>query len=295
MRRHDLIRVMSNFNDFLDFNSDYKEAFFILIPAPMEMTVSYGHGTIKGPSAILEAVVQLETYDVELKKEAITKKVHTLKPVKPDTSDPADYIQKLKVIVSKCVADGKVPVVLGGEHSLSYGVFKGITEHKKDISILHFDAHLDLRDSYEDTKFSHAAVIRRMFDHANDFNNVVAVGIRSVSPEEIAYVNGNKKHSVFYAHEFYKQNLSDKINSLLGKDLYITFDVDAFDPSIMPSTGTPEPGGLGWYEVLEILKKAMHGRNVVGMDLVELAPDKVNHYSQFTAAKLLYKMMAYVS
>ena len=286
---------MSSFNDFLDFNCDYKDAFFVLIPAPMEMTVSYGHGTNKGPAAILEAVVQLETYDVELKKEAITKRVHTLKPVKPDTDDPADYIERLKTVVSKCVADGKVPVVLGGEHSISYGVFKGITDHKKGFSVLHFDAHLDLRDAYEGTKFSHAAVIKRIWDHPSDINNVVAVGIRSVSPEEIAYVNSNKKHSVFYAHEFYKQDLSDKINALLGKDLYITFDIDAFDPSIMPSTGTPEPGGLGWYPVLEILRKAIRGRNIVGMDLVELAPDKVNHYSQFTAAKLLYKMLAYVS
>ena len=285
---------MSTFNDFLDFDQDYKKAKFVVIPAPMEMTVSYGHGTNNGPNAILEAVVQLETYDVELKKEAITKGIHTLKPVMPEGDDPAAYIAKLQAVVSGCVADGKIPVVIGGEHSLSYGVFKGITEHKKGFSILHFDAHLDLRESYEGTKYSHAAAVKRMCDHPADFNNIVAVGIRSVSPEEMAYVNGNKKHSVFYAHEFYKHDLSDKISSLLGKDLYITFDVDAFDPSIMPSTGTPEPGGLGWYETMEILRKAIRGRNIVGMDIVELAPDKVNHYSQFTAAKLLYKMLAYV-
>ena len=286
---------MSNYNDFLNFDADYKDAVFVIVPAPMEMTVSYGHGTNHGPDAMLEAVTQLETYDVELKKEAITKAIHTLPAVTPDTNDPADYIEKLTKVVSRCIADGKIPVVLGGEHSISYGVFKGITEHKKGFSVLHFDAHLDLRDSYEDTKYSHAAVLRRMWDHPKDFNNAVAVGIRSVSPEEAAFVAKNDKHRVFYAHEFYKKEHSDEISSLLGKDLYITFDIDALDPSIMPSTGTPEPGGLGWYQTLEILRKAIKGRRIVAIDIVELAPDKINHYSQFTAAKLLYKMLAYVS
>jgi len=286
---------MSTPKDFLEFDHAYKDATFVLVPAPMEMTVSYGHGTDAGPQAILDCINQLETYDVELKKEAITKLVHTMKPVIPDSKDPGAYVEKLRKVVSKCVADGKIPVVLGGEHSLSYGVFKGIADHKKGFSVLHFDAHLDLRQSYENSIYSHASVIKRMWDHPEDIKNIVAVGIRSVSVEESIFVSENKRHSVFYAHEFYKQEHADKINSLLGKDLYITFDIDALDPSIMPSTGTPEPGGLGWYQTLEILRKAIRGRNIVGMDIVELAPDKVNHYSQFTAAKLLYKMLAYVS
>jgi len=281
------------YNDFLDYNCEYKDAQFILIPAPMESTVTYGKGTKLGPSTLLEASTQLETYDIELDSEAVCKGVHTLKDVVQESCDPAEYIQKLKNVVAVCVKDKKIPVVIGGEHSLSYGVFQGIAEHKKGFSILHFDAHLDLRDSYEHTKYSHASVIRRMRDHRKDFDKITAVGIRSVSPEEAAYLKETPDHKVFYAHQFYGKDLSSQIADTLGDELYITFDVDALDPSIMPSTGTPEPGGLGWYQTLEILKKAIKGRKVLGIDIVELAPDKINHYSQFTAAKLLYKMLAY--
>lgn len=281
------------YNDFLNYNCDYKDSKFVLIPAPMEMTVSYGKGTKNGPDAIIGSTIQLEVYDAELKCEPINVGVHTLGPVVQRTDNPEVYIDDLKENVSRCVADGKIPVVLGGEHSLSYGVFKGISENKKGFSILHFDAHLDLRESYEGARYSHASVIKRIRDHKPDFKNIVAVGIRSVSQEEADYVNKNPDHKVFYAHEFYKKDFSDEISSLLGDEVYITFDVDALDPSIMPSTGTPEPGGLGWYQTLEILKKAITGKKIIGMDMVELAPDDINHYSQFTAAKLLYKMMAY--
>ncbi|MFH1222762.1 MAG: agmatinase [Pseudomonadota bacterium] len=281
------------YNDFLNFDCPYKDSRFVIIPAPMEVTVSYGKGTKNGPAAILESVVQLEPYDTELKREAITAGVHTLDVITQDTDNPEIYINSVKENVSRCVADGKIPVVLGGEHALSYGVFKGIAENKKGFSILHFDAHLDLRESYDGTKYSHAAVIKRMRDHKQWFKNITAVGIRSVSPEEADYVNKNPDHKVFYAHDIYNKDVSAEISSLLGEELYITFDIDALDPSIMPSTGTPEPGGLSWYQTLDILKKAITGRKVLGLDIVELAPDHVNHYSQFTAAKLLYKMLAY--
>jgi len=281
------------YNDFLDYNCSYKDSKFVIIPAPMEMTVTYGKGTKNAPGSIIESSAQLELYDAELKCEAIHSEVHTLDTIVQNTDNPEIYIESVKENVSRCVADGKVPVVLGGEHSLSYGVFKGIAENKKGFSILHFDAHLDLRDSYEGTKYSHASVIRRMREHRSDFKNIVAVGIRSVSLEEADYLTKNPDHKVFYAHELCKNDLTNEIVSLLGDELYITFDVDALDPSIMPSTGTPEPGGLGWYQTLDILKKAVTGRKVIGMDIVELAPDHINHYSQFTVAKLLYKMMAY--
>ena len=281
------------YNDFLDYDREYKDAQFVIIPAPMEFTVSYGEGTKLGPASLLNASAQLETYDIELDSEAVCRGVHTLEPLTQDSMNSESYLKKLKETVSKCVRDKKIPVVIGGEHSLSYGVFQGIAENKKGFSILHFDAHLDLRDSYEDSKYSHASVIRRIRDHRDDFDKITAVGIRSVSPEEIAYLKETPDHKVFYAHQFYNNDLSSKIAESLGDELYITFDVDALDPSIMPSTGTPEPGGLGWYQTLEILKKAIKGRKIIGMDLVELAPDAVNHYSQFTAAKLLYKMLAY--
>lgn len=278
------------FNDFLDFNKSYKDAYFVIIPVPMEITVSYGHGTSKGPDAIIDSIFQLEAYDVEFKKEAIDVPVHIMEQIQ--ANDAPGYIERIKQCVSTCVKDGKVPIVLGGEHSLSYGVFLGLAEHKKNISILHFDSHLDLRDSYEDSKYSHACVIRRIREHMSSINEVLAVGIRSVSSEEAYYLE-RTGHKVFFAHEMHKKDLISEMNKVLGDNLYITFDVDALDPSIMPSTGTPEPGGLGWYQTLDILKQLIKGRKVIGMDIVELAPDIVNHHSQFTAAKLLYKMMAY--
>lgn len=278
------------FNDFLDFNKSYKDAYFVIIPVPMEITVSYGHGTSKGPDSIIDSIFQLEAYDVEFKKEAISVPVHTMEPIQ--ANDAPGYIERIKQCVSSCVKDGKVPIVLGGEHSLSYGVFLGLAEHKKDISILHFDSHLDLRDSYEGSKYSHACVIRRIREHMSSIHEVLAVGIRSVSSEEAYYLE-KTGHKVFFAHEMNKKDVISEMNKILGDTLYITFDVDALDPSIMPSTGTPEPGGLEWYQTLEILKQAIKGRKVIGIDVVELAPDAVNHYSQFTAAKLLYKIMAY--
>ncbi len=278
------------FEEFLNFDSSYEESKFILIPVPMEMTVSYGKGTSKGPSAIINSVNQLESYDVELDKEALTAKVHTMKELK--AKDASSYIELVRTTTSRCVKDGKIPVVLGGEHSLSYGVFLGIADHFKDISIVHFDSHLDLRDQYEGSKYSHASVMRRIMGHTEKINSAVSIGIRSVSPEEVSYVKENR-HNVFYAHELYNNNYNSDIDALLGKNIFITFDIDALDPSILPSTGTPEPGGLMWYQTLDIIKTVMKGRNLLGFDIVELAPDGVNHYSEFTTAKLLYKMMAY--
>ena len=282
--------MAQEFNDFLDFKSSYSDAHFVIIPVPMEITVSYGRGTSKGPQAIIDAIFQLEAYDIEFKKEAISAPVHTMDVIQ--ANDAPGYIERIKQNVSKCVKDGKVPIVLGGEHSLSYGVFLGLAEHKKDISILHFDSHLDLRDSYEDSKYSHASVMRRICEHTGSIHDVVSVGIRSESSEEAYYVS-KSGHKVFYAQDMYRKDITTELNKILGDNLYITFDIDAFDPSIMPSTGTPEPGGLEWYQTLEILRAAIKGRKVIGFDIVELAPDGVNHHSEFTTAKLLYKMMAY--
>jgi len=283
-----------SYNDFLDYDRPYDEATFILIPAPLELTVSYGKGTSLGPAALLQSSTQLETYDIELDSEAVCSCVHTLEPLEQKGMDASTYMEELKKIVSRCVKDGKIPVVIGGEHSISYGVFKGIADIKKDFSVLHFDAHLDLRDSYEGSKYSHASVVRRMREHMEKIKDITAVGIRSVSPEEAAYLKEIKDHKVFYAHQCHVSDIAKKVSSSISSDsVYITFDVDALDPSIMPSTGTPEPGGLLWYQTLDILRESIKGKKVIGIDIVELAPDKVNHYSQFTAAKLLYKMLAY--
>jgi agmatinase len=278
------------FEEFLNFDSSYEESKFILIPVPMELTVSYGKGTANGPAAIINSVNQLESYDVELDKEAITAKVHTMKELK--ANDAASYIDLVRATTSRCIKDGKIPVVLGGEHSLSYGVFLGIADHYDDISVVHFDSHLDLRDQYEGSVYSHASVMRRIASHPDKIDSSVSIGIRSVSPEEASYVKDNRSN-VFYAHQLYDKNYNKDIDALLGKNVFITFDIDALDPSILPSTGTPEPGGLMWYQTLDIIKTVMKGRKILGFDIVELAPDGVNHYSEFTTAKLLYKMIAY--
>ncbi|OGC03356.1 hypothetical protein A2276_00345 [candidate division WOR-1 bacterium RIFOXYA12_FULL_43_27] len=228
---------------------------FTLIPCPHEETVSWGKGTKNGPKAILEALKYVENFDEEVLRTA----------AKPVTKT------KLYSACLKALKNNSIPIILGGEHSISPEAVRAVKEIYPDLSVLHLDAHADLRDSYQGRKDSHACAARRMLEICP----VVSLGVRSMSKEEYP--------------------IYSRLPKRLSKHVYISFDVDVFDPGIMPSTGTPEPGGLSWQQVLNIFKKVCKTKAVVGADFVELAPIKGLHAPDFMIAKLIYKLMGYLS
>lgn len=271
-----------------DFFADYDKAKFVVIPVPYEKTTSYGKGTAGGPKAIIEASKNMELYDEELDSNTAEHGIATLKPVIVD-DEPQILVEELRKTCLKVIEDRKFPVVLGGEHSISLGLYLALKDYYGDVSVLQFDAHTDLRNEYGGSKYSHACVMRRIREHGS----AVQVGIRSVSEDETEIIKKERKN-IFFAADMYERDCVNEIVNRLGKNVFITFDVDVFDHSFMPSTGTPEPGGLGWYESLKILRSVCDKRNVVGFDVVELAPIKSLKAPDFAVAKLVYKVMGYV-
>jgi agmatinase len=269
--------------------SDYDKARFAVIPVPYEKTTSYGKGTAKGPHAILDASRYMELYDEELGCNTAETGIATLKPVLSD-DEPQVLAEKLRGVCLKVLQDKKFPVVLGGEHSISLGMLLALKDYYKDVCVLQFDAHADLRDEYYGSKYSHACVMRRIREHAP----AVQVGIRSYSDDETEIV-ARERSNIFLAAEMRRGDRTGDIVNRLGKNVFISFDVDAFDPSVIPSTGTPEPGGMGWYEVLDIIRAVSETRNIVGFDAVELAPVPHSTASDYTVARLIYRVMGYVN
>ena len=270
--------------------SNYKTSKVVVIPAPYEATTSYGVGTVKGPAAILEASHQVEYYDIELQKHCHTVGIHT-RPMLPMTNAPVEEAFKmLHKEAKQALDDDKFPIMIGGEHTISYGIFKALIEKYPDLSIFHIDAHTDMRAEYEGTPYSHASIMHLM---RKECPRSVSIGIRSMCQEEVDYV---KKHNVpvYYAHETFKNGLNEEeVLCHLTDNVFLTIDVDGLSADIMPTTGTPEPGGLGWYETLSILKRLFKTRNVVGMDAVELMPIPGLHYGEYSVAKLIYKCIGY--
>ncbi len=265
----------------------------VIIPFGLEKTVSYGLGTRNGPREIIKASHQVELYDEELEIEPYKKiGVKTLKPFKIKT-DIVSALDQLSKINEKILVEKKLPVTLGGEHSITAGCIKPFTKKYKEITILHLDAHADLRESYNGERFSHASAIKRCLDYKNI--KVVSLGIRNLSKYEMDFYKKNKKRiKIFWAKDKEKWNLKDLEKILKNKNVYITFDVDVFDASIMPATGTPEPGGLFWQETLKIIKIACKTSNIVGVDINELAPIKKFNSFNFLVAKLTYKILSYI-
>jgi agmatinase len=228
----------------------------------------------------------MELYDIETKSEVYRKIIATDPDV--DAANTEELNQRVYERVSKHIDAMKFVVTLGGEHSISYGAAKAHTEKFSDLSILHLDAHTDRREEFEDNKFSHACTLRRISELNPD---IVSVGIRSLDITELQYIDEKK---VFYAEDiFHSMNWVEDVIKLLKPNVYLTFDLDVFDPAIMPSTGTPEPGGMYWYQVLNLLKEVTKARNLVGCDVVELSPNEVNKGPDFMAAKLIYKILSY--
>ena len=264
----------------------------IVIPFGLEKTVSYGSGTKNGPKEIIKASHQVELYDEEFNCEPFKKiGIKTIKPFKinKNITIALNQISKLN---ERILSKKKFPLTLGGEHSITPGCIKPFVKKFNNILILHFDAHADLRNSYNNQKFSHASAIRRCVDHKNV--SLVSFGIRNISKEEVPYIKKNSKRiEIFWAKDKKKWNLKKFKRIISNKIVYLTFDVDGFDSSLMPATGTPEPGGLFWDETLEIIKIAAKNSNIVGADINELAPIKGFNSYNFLVAKLAYKILSY--
>ena len=265
----------------------------VIVPFGLEKTVSYGRGTKHGPKEIIKASHQVELFDEELDKEPYKEiGIKTLKPFKIKNKIDSALNQLAKINYT-ILLKKKLPIVLGGEHSLTIGSIRPFTKKYKEIILLHFDAHADLRDSYNNEKYSHASAIKRCLDFKNV--KVVSFGIRNLSEFEMNFYKKNKKRvKIFWAKDKRKWNLNMLNKLFKNKNVYITFDVDSLDSSIMPATGTPEPGGLLWEEVLPIIKKVCQISNILGADINELAPIKKFDSYNFLVAKLVYKIITYI-
>jgi len=266
--------------------SSYEEATIHIIPVEMEKSVSYGGGTAAGPRAILEASLQLEAFDGRTIPGQAGMYTHA--PLKCQAEAVEQDIAAISSEIARVLQKKGIPVILGGEHTVTLGALKAIVASGTRIGVVQFDAHADLRDSYEDNRLSHACVMRRVHEMGLPF---VQIGIRSLSQEEHRFRAAHNIHSLDAA----EINTAGVPAEVLPRDfpeqIYITFDVDCFDASIMPATGTPEPGGLTWYQVMDLLHKVSAKRTICGFDVVELAPIPTMHAPDFTAAKLVYKLI----
>ncbi len=264
----------------------------IVVPFGLEKTVSYGTGTRNGPKEIIKASHQVELYDEELNCEPYKKiGIKTLKPFKIE-KNINKALNKISRINEKIINNNMFPLVFGGEHSITPGCIAPFAKKHKKLCLLHFDAHADLRDSYNGEKYSHASAIRRCLDYKN--LSVISFGIRNISKSEVSYLRKNSNRiKIFWAKDKKKWNLNSFKKLIKNKIVYLTFDVDGLDSSIMPATGTPEPGGLLWQETLEIIKIAMKNSKIIGADINELSPIKCFNSYYFLVAKLAYKILSY--
>ena len=287
------MKYLSNKNGFLGIDNKFnvKEK-VVVVPFGLEKTVSYGSGTKNGPKEIIKASHQVELYDEELNCEPYKKiGIKTLKPFKIDRNIKI-ALNKMSKINQEILDKKLFPMTFGGEHSITPGCIAPFTKKFKDICLLHFDAHADLRESYNGEKFSHASAIKRCLDYPNV--SVVSFGIRNISKSEITFLKKNSSRiNIFWAKDKNKWNLNKFRKLIKNKIVYLTFDVDGLDSSIMPATGTPEPGGLLWDETLNIIKIAAKNSKIVGADINELSPIKGFNSYNFLVAKLAYKILAY--
>ena len=287
------MKYLSNKKGFLgtDNKSNGKEN-VVIIPFGLEKTTSYGKGTRKAPIEIIKASHQVELFDEDLKKEPYKQiGIKTLNPF-PIKKNIVDALKQIENINKLLIDKKKFPLILGGEHSLTSGAIRPFVKKFGKICLLHFDAHADLINSYNNNKFSHASAIRRCLDNPNI--SVISFGIRNISSSEIIFLKKNKKRiKIFWAKDKSTWNLNEFKKIIKNKKVYLTFDVDGFDSSLMPATGTPEPGGLFWNETIRIIKLAAQSSDIVGADVNELAPIKGFDCYNFLTAKLVYKIIAY--
>jgi len=261
-----------------------EQAKVVLIPVPYDGTSTWQKGADKGPQAFLEASENMELFDIETRSEVYKKGVYLTPPV-TENSSPEKMVEAVYKTTKNYIQQEKFVTLFGGEHSISIGTIRAFNESFEDLTVVQIDAHADLRKEYEGSKCNHACAVHE----ASKTTNLIQVGIRSMDAEELEYMDENQ---VYFAHDLYEDWMDDAIGQMTP-NVFLTIDLDAFDPSILPSTGTPEPGGLFWYETLDFIRTIFKKKNVVGFDIVELCPNPSEKSSDFLAAKLYYKMLSY--
>ncbi len=289
------IQFLPQIDGFLGVEEEYmseKDKKVVVIPFGLEKSVSYGGGTKNGPAAIINASQQVELFDEELWCEPFRRYgVSTMKEIAP-AKNVSDALDQLEKITEETLNQGKFPLILGGEHSITAGSIRPFIKKYPNLAILHFDAHADLRDGYDGEHFSHAAALRRVMDLG--VTTLISCGIRNISAGEIPYLEANRdKITIHFAKDKRNWNPKEIVAALKGRPVFVTFDLDGFDSSLMQATGTPEPGGIMWEDALDIIREAAKISEFVGADVVELAPVKQFHSCDFLAAKLCYKILNY--
>lgn len=293
----DGIDLMAQKSGFLGVEEKYlktpDQAKVVVIPFGLEKSVSYGGGTKNGPSAIIKASQQVELFDEEFWCEPFRKYgVVTMKAPKIDATSVVKSLKQLEKITQKVLDAGKFPLILGGEHSITAGSIRPFVKKYPDLAILHFDAHADLRDGFDGEHYSHAAALRRVMD--NPISTLISCGIRNISASEIPYLEANRDRiTIHFGKDRRIWDAKKIVAPLKGRPVFVTFDLDGFDSSLMQATGTPEPGGIMWEDALDIIREAAKISNIVGADVVELAPVKLLHSCDFLSAKLCYKILSY--
>ncbi len=273
--------------------TDFTTARAVIVPVPFDGTTCYRPGTREGPQAIIDASRNLELYDAELRRSPYRVGIHTLRAVEIVAGNAAGMVERIEHVTETLLESGKLLVTLGGDHLTSIGVVRAFARKFADLSVLQIDAHADLREEYEGSALSSATIMRRVLEVCP---RTAQVGIRSLSEPEARLV-GERKLPMWLASEIHAQTLRGRqdwieaVVASLSGEVYVTVDIDAFDPSLVPGTGTPEPGGLGWYEVVDLLSAVSRAKRIVGCDVVELSPLVEGHVSPVVAAKLVYKLI----
>ncbi|MBX7136808.1 MAG: agmatinase [Oligoflexia bacterium] len=277
-----------NFGGLPEEFSNFESSAVAVLPVPFDMTSSWLIGSDKGPQALIDASKHMELYDIETRSEMYKRGIYTAPAIAAGSSSA--MIKQTYAESKRLLEAGKFVVTLGGEHAISAAPIKAHAEKYGPLTILQFDAHTDLRDSYEGDKLSHASAMARSVE-CSGVERLVSVGIRAIDSSELGAI---KPENTFFAEDIAgQQGWQERVLARLGERVYVTFDLDVFEPGLMPSTGTPEPGGLGWYEVLKLLRMVAAERTLVGFDVVELMPSETNRAPDFVACKLVYKMLSY--
>ncbi|MFH0764538.1 MAG: agmatinase [Candidatus Omnitrophota bacterium] len=273
--------------------SSFKKSKVAIMQVPYDRTTTYIHGTAKGPMAIIDASRYMELFDDELNQETYKIGIHTMPPLEVEKLSPEEMVEKVRASSAELLKSNKFPVLLGGEHSVSIGAVKAFKDAYPNISVLHLDAHCDMRDEYFGSKLNHGCVARRM----SEICPVVQVGTRSMSKEEKDFLGSqaNGKIKTINVYDILDNPMwKDAATNSLSENVYISIDLDVFDISLVPAVGTPEPGGIGWYETLDLLMDVSKDKKIVGFDVVELCPIQGSPASDFLAAKLIYRLLGYV-
>ena len=287
--------VPLQWNNFLDIppeESDADKSRVFVIPVPYDSTTSFKGGAREGPGAIIEASRTLEDLDLELRRDISEIGIHTTPALVPDVSGPEAMISNVRTAVQAVAAKGKLVAMLGGEHTITVGAVQAMRELHSDLSVLYLDAHADMRDTYMGSRWGHASVARRV----SELSTLVLVGVRSASAEEVSFISQQRIPVYFWPESSADMSgLADDVIDHLSTNVYVSVDLDVFDPSEVAAVGTPEPGGMHWGEVVGLLRAVGRRRTIVGFDIVELSPSQGPEAGAYAAAKLAYKLMGYAT